>query len=273
MKHGNNKKDQASMLGISRPNLYYKSKQTSKDEATKIMIEEALRKHYSYGHKRLAGHLGINKKRVLRVMKKYDIKPRRMRGRKPPKKAVGTADYPNLLIDTIPSYPNHIWASDFTYLWFDNAWLYVATIIDIFTRKIVGLAVSRNHDRYLVIQALMSALQQYPRPEIIHSDHGTEYCSKDYQSILTEVGITPSMAGKGCPWENGYQESFYSQWKIDFGDPGRFESLGEITAEIYKSIYYYNNQRIHSALKMAPNALARQYEALYSINRNVESLS
>jgi putative transposase len=261
------------MLGISKANLYYQSKQDVRDESTRIMIEEALRKHPSYGHKRLSSHLGINKKRVLRVMKKYNLQPYRRRGRKPPKKAVGMADYPNLLIDTIPSYPNHIWASDFTYLWFEGSWLYVATIIDIFTRKIVGIAVSRHHDRWLVITALMSALQNYPRPEIIHSDHGTEYCSKDYQGILNEVGITPSMAGKGCPWENGYQESFYSQWKIDFGDPGRFTSLGEITAEIYKSIYYYNNQRIHTAIKMAPNALARQYDILETINRNVESLS
>lgn len=270
MKHADNKTKQSSMLGISKANLYYKSKQDARDQATKIMIEEALRKHYAYGHKRLAEHLKINKKRVLRVMKIYNIHPRRARGRKPPKKEAGIAEYPNLLINTVPSRPNHIWASDFTYLWFDNAWLYIATIIDIFTRKISGLAVSRNHDRHLVIQALLSALQHHPHPEIIHSDHGKEYCSKDYQSLLNEVGITPSMAAKGCPWENGYQESFYSQWKIDFGDPGRFESLGELTAEIYKSIYYYNNQRIHTALRMAPNALARQYEALYSINRSVE---
>ena len=272
MKYSSDKTDQSQLLGISRSNVYYQSRQESKDNTTKIMIEEALRYHPSYGHKRLAIHLGINKKRVLRVMKKYGSKPDRRRGRKPSKKTVGQADYPNLLIDTIPSYPNHIWASDFTYLWFQGSWLYVATIIDIFTRKIVGLSISRHHDRWLVVTALMSALQNHEHPKIIHSDHGSEYCSKDYQSVLTEVGITPSMAGKGCPWENGYQESFYSQWKIDFGDPNRFNSLGEITAQVYASIYYYNNLRIHTKIHMAPNALARHYDILRKGNLNAQSL-
>jgi len=77
--------------------------------------------------------------------------------------------------------------------------LYVATIIDLFTRRIVGLAISKNHDRHLVITSLLSALAHYGRLEIIHSDHGREYCSRDYQNLLKQVGITPSMAGKGCP--------------------------------------------------------------------------
>ena len=237
------------------------------------MIEEALRKHPAYGHKRLAKHLKLNKKRILRVMKIYDIKPYRRRGRKPQSKAVGTTDYPNLLLANPSSRINHIWASDFTYFWFQGHWLYLATVIDLYTRRIVGLAISRRHDRFLVIQALLSALHHHPRPEIIHSDHGREYCSRDYQNLLKTVAIVPSMAAKGCPWENGYQESFYSQFKIELGDPNRFGSPGELTAAVYQQIYYYNQQRIHSSLDMAPNAFARQYDILKVINRTVETLS
>ena len=249
-------------LNLSRSNLYYQSKQKDKDEITKILIEEALRYHPSYGHKRLAKHLNINKKRVLRVMKLYQIKPYRRRGKKWLKARKTELDYPNLLLTNTPRYEGHIWASDFTYLWFRGHWIYLATVIDLYTRKIVGLSISKSHDRYLVISALLNALTHHRRPKIIHSDHGVEYCAKDYQSLLQEVGITPSMAGKGCPWENGFQESFYSQFKIELGDVGRFDSLGELTTVIYHQIYYYNTERIHTSLNMAPIVFARRYEVL-----------
>ena|SRR3989338_8983282 len=77
------------------------------------------------------------------------------------------------------------------------------------------------------------------------------------------------MAAKGCPWENGYQESFYSQFKIELGDPTRFKSLGELTACIYKQIHYYNNQRLHTSLNMAPSAFARQYAILNQVVQKV----
>jgi putative transposase len=261
-KHPNHQQALVGTLNISRSNLYYENKQEAKDKITKTLIEEALRHHPSYGHKRLAKHLNINKKRVLRVMKIYNIKPYRRRGKKWLKTKTNLVDHPDLLLNIVPQYANHIWASDFTYLWFNGRWLYVATVIDLYTRKIVGLSISRAHDRYLVITALLDALTHYPRPQIIHSDHGQEYCSKDYQNILREVGITPSMAGKGCPWENGYQESFYAQFKVELGDPSRFSSLGELTAYLYYQVYYYNTKRIHSALNMAPVAFARQNEVL-----------
>lgn len=259
----NNKRLTASELGISRPLIYYEHKQDKRDQATKIMIEEALRYHPSYGHKRLACHLHINKKRVLRVMKKYDIKPYKRRGKKWVRVSATGLDYPNLVKDITSLYPGHIWASDFTYLWYEDAWLYVATILDVYTREIVGLAIGRKHDRWLVTQALLDALRYHPRPSIIHSDHGSEYKSRDYQGLLTELGITPSMAEKGCPWENGYQESFYSQFKIELGDPACFSSLGEFTAGIYRQIWYYNNERIHTSLKMSPLQFVKREKVEY----------
>jgi putative transposase len=260
----------AESLGLSRASLYYPPKQPKKDEVVKIKIEEALRYHPSYGHKRLAKHLGMGKNRVRRVMKLFCIKPYRRRGKKWLKQKADGADYPNLIKHIVPLYPGHIWASDFTYLWFIGAWLYVATIIDLYTRKIVGLSIGRSHDRWLVQTALFDALRYNGRPHILHSDHGSEYKSKVYQGTVYEMGIIPSMAAKGSPWENGYQESFYSQFKVELGDPGRFKSLGELTAAIYKQIHYYDNRRLHTSLNMAPEAFARQYDTL---NQAVQSVS
>lgn len=264
------KQDIATTLGISHSNLYYQALQPAKDLATKIRIEEALRYHPSYGHKRLARHLHMGKNRVRRVMLIFDIKPYRRRGKKWLKMASTGCDYPNLIKDVVALYPGRVWASDFTYIWFEGSWLYVATIIDLYTRKIVGLAISRSHDRWLVLTALLDALRGNPRPDYLHSDHGSEYKSRDYQGTVKEVGIRPSMAAKGCPWENGYQESFYSQFKIELGNPGRFSSLGELTAVIYKQIHYYNSERLHTSLNMAPNAFARQY---VMINQAVQKVS
>jgi putative transposase len=247
-----NKTELAKTLGISRSLLYYEHKQEKKDWETKVLIEDGLRLHPSYGPKRLWTHLKINHKRIARVMKKYGIKPYRKRGPKWKGKNATGLDYPNLLLTNMPPYANHIWASDFTYIWFDGAWLYLATVIDLYTREIVGFAISRHHDRWLVTEALLDALRYHPRPSIIHSDHGSEYKSKDYQGLLKELGIRVSMAAKGCPWENGYQESFYNQFKVDLGDPACFLSLGELTAGIYRQIWYYNTERIHTALKMSP---------------------
>lgn len=90
------------------------------------------------------------------------------------------------------------------------------------------------------------------KPGIIHSDHGSEYTAKIYQDFCLSAGIQISMSLKGSPWENGYQESFHSQFKVNFGDPARFKTLGELVYEIYQTIYKYNHTRIHSALKMSP---------------------
>jgi transposase InsO family protein len=247
------KAELAKLLGVSRQFLYYKHLQKEKDWKLKAMIEEVLSDSPSYGYRRIADHLKMNKKPIQRVMKLYGIKAYRRRGRKPKRnKDKPAISYPNLLFEIMPSYPNHVWATDFTYIWFKDRFVYVCTIIDLFTREIAGFSISTKHDRWLVIEALLDAIRHHPRPEIIHCDHGKEYTSKDYDDMVTELGITRSMATPGCPWENGYQESFYSQFKVDFGDPNRFDSLGEFTAEIYRTIHTYNHTRIHSAFGMSP---------------------
>lgn len=255
----------ARVCGISRSTLYYQSKQEAKDWHTKTLIETALREHQSYGHKRLAVHLGINKKRVLRAMKKYGIKPYRRVAAKPHKKERKPEYvFPNLLLTECPQYPGHIYASDFTHVKYKGRWVYVATVLDLFTREVVGFAVSLRHDRMLVMQAYLGAVTHHGRPLIIHSDQGSEYTSEDYVALVHSTGTQLSMSAAGCPWENGYQESFYGKFKIDLGDPNRFDSLGELVHVIYQTIHIYNTSRIHTALKQAPQAFARQYAMMKS---------
>ena len=248
-------------LGIARSSLYYTPKQPQKDWHLKCLIEEVLREHPSYGHKRLAIALGVNKKRTLRVMKIYGVKPYRRRGKKQ-KKSLQEAEnvVSNLLMKTEPQYPNHIWVTDFTHIDWKNVRLYFCTMMDLFTRRVAGFSVLTNHSVQLVIQALFSAVHKHPSPEILHSDQGSEYTSEDMKTILDSLGIRQSMSHAGCPWENGYQESFYNQFKIDLGDPDRFSSLGELVYEIYRLIHIYNTSRIHSAFEMPPQSYALQYQ-------------
>lgn len=177
-------------LGVSVSSLYYEKKLPRKDNALKIRIEEALRYHPSYGHRRLALHLSINKKRIRRVMKIFDIQPYRRRGRRPRKSSriIGNR-YPNLTKGVTPQYEGHIWAADFTYLAYKGRFLCLATVIDLFTRKIVGWAATKNHNTSLVLHALFMALSSHARPTIFHSDNGREYGSKIFIRALTELGV------------------------------------------------------------------------------------
>ncbi len=259
-----NKSQAARDIGVSRQLLYYHHKQQEKDWNLKTKIETALHDHPSYGHKRLAIHLHINRKRILRVMKLFGLRPYRKRGRKfKYNKAIRDLEFNNLLLNNIPEYPNHIWASDFTHIAYEGKWLYLATILDLYTRKIVGYSVLTSHSNELIINALLSAVYHNPPAKILHSDHGSEYASHDYSNICLNLGIKQSMSQPGCPWENGYQESFYSQFKIDLGDPDRFNSLGELVYNIHRTIYRYNHTRIHTKLKMPPVLYSRQYQELH----------
>ncbi|MFH1291926.1 MAG: DDE-type integrase/transposase/recombinase [bacterium] len=158
--NGPNKTKLAEMMGVSRRLLYYDHKQPNKDWELKTRIELALQNHPSYGHKRLATYLGRNKKAVLRVMNMFGIKPYRRKGKKYKYiKLKKDKIFTNLLFEDKPQCPNHIWASDFTHIAkFNNKWVYLATILDLFTRKIVGFSILMNHSNQLVIEALLMAI-------------------------------------------------------------------------------------------------------------------
>jgi putative transposase len=254
----------AKKLGVSRSSLYYKTKRGMYDEEMKKQIKIVLAIHPSYGHKRIALEFNLNKKRILRVMKKYGIKPYRMRAKKPRKKddeGKQTTKWKNEIIGFCPIRPNIVWPSDFTYIKFQGRFIYLATIIDIYTREIIGWNISVRHDTLLVLEALTHAIKRTGKvPVYLHSDQGSEYDAKAYEGFVLEKNIIISMSHKNSPWENAFQESFYSQFKVDLGQVSRFETVEELIEEIYQTIYYYNNERIHTSIKMPPISFKKRYE-------------
>lgn len=257
-----NKTALANKLGVSRSSLYYESRTDHKDEILKDQILYVMSTHPAYGHRRIAMELGINKKRVLRVMKKFRLEPEKQRSSKPKKKNdIGNepAKYENWLDKICPIRPNVFWASDFTYIKFRDRFLYLATIIDVFTREIVGFALSIYHNVDLIKEAFEDAVSKRPYPYFAHSDQGSEYMSDGYINLLKSLGITISVSPKSSPWKNAFQESFYSQFKLELGPTKHFGDIGELVEAIYLQINYYNYRRIHTTLKMPPAVYARKH--------------
>lgn len=259
-----NKTQLAKKLGVSRSSLYYKGKLDEIDEELRKQILIVLGLNSSYGHKRIALEFPLNKKRVLRVMKKYGIKPYRRRAKIPRKKddeGKEETRWKNEIILLCPIQPNVVWASDFTYIKFMGSFIYLATIIDIYTREIIGWNISTKHDAKLVLGAIQHAIKRRGKiPVYLHSDQGSEYDAKAYEDYVLGKGIILSMSKKHSPWENAFQESFYSQFKVDLGYVSRFETVEELMEEIYQTIYYYNNKRMHTGIKMAPVIFRQMYE-------------
>lgn len=254
----------AKKLGVSRASLYYEIKRDAQDEEMKKQILIVLAIHPAYGHKRIALEFRLNNKRIRRCMKKYGIKPYRRRAKQPHKKedeGKEATGWKNEIIGFCPIRPNIVWASDFTYLKFQGHFIYLSTIIDVYTREIIGWHISVRHDTALVLKALMHAIERTGTIAIfLHSDQGSEYDAKEYADYVLKKGMIMSMSHKGHPWENGFQESFYGKFKVDLGDMNRFDTLEELIEEIYQTIYYYNNQRMHTSLKTAPILFKKQYE-------------
>lgn len=197
-----------------------------------------------------------------RVVKKYklQIKRKRIQPFKPEDIGFKASQIPNLTKNLIPLAPNIIWASDFTYIKFEQRMYYLATFIDLFSRKIVGWNFSDTHDTELILEALRNAIKSEGQASSIsHSDQGSEYRSQFFQEVLESYGIRPSLSPKASPWRNGFQESFYAGFKNDLGDVSRFKCLGELVEAIAHTINYYNTDRIHTALKASPVEFINSY--------------
>jgi len=264
MDNATNKSELARSLGIARSSLYYRSLRDKKDEAARNEIQAVLDQHPHYGHKRIALELGWNKKRSLRIMHKFDLHPKRRK--KKPHKPDDEGNTPSLvgnIAKTIcPIRPNALWVGDFTYLPWRDDFIYLATALDVYTREIVGWHIGLNHTTSLVIEAFLDgAARTSGTPAIFHSDQGSEYISGGYEKLLETLNITPSYSKKSSPWENGYQESFYGNFKFELGSTTGFKDLGELCEAIHKQINYYNTNRIHTSIKTQPATFRKQYEA------------
>lgn len=257
----------AKKLGISRGMLYYTHKRPILDEALKQDILGVMRDNPGYGHKRIAIELKVGKKRVRRVMKKFHLMPKRRRDAKFTKvDDLGKPEtgYINLIKNFCPIRPNVVWVGDFTHIRFKDGWVYLATVMDIYSREIVGWHLSTNHQKDLIIEAFLDAVGKMTAvPVYFHSDQGSEYESEEYLELIESSGIIVSMSRKSSPWENGYQESFYSNFKLDLGKTNHYQELGELFEAIAKTMNYYNTKRIHTALKMSPLAFRKDREYLF----------
>lgn len=210
-----NKSKALDFLNIPRASFYYQSILEEKDKKLKTDIENVWTKHPGYGGERLAIELKINEKRIRRVMRKFGLRPPRGRRRPGKSRWNGSGEVaPNLLISLFPLFKNHVWVTDFTYLKWRNRWVYVATVVDLFTREVLGVSIKTCRGAILVTEALLNALMDNPPPNIVHSDQGSEYKARLFKSILEEFKVLPSMSKKKSPWQNGYQESFYGNWKV-----------------------------------------------------------
>ena len=147
--------------------------------------------------------------------------------------------------------PNKIWVTDITYIWTWEGWLYLSFVLDLYSRGVVGLAMSNRITDELTQSALRQALgRRNPRAGLIHhSDRGSQYASGDYQALLKEHGITPSMSRKGDCWDNAVAESFLHTLKVEKINRYRFKTRDEAKSKIFGYIeMYYNRKRTHSSL-------------------------
>ena len=145
------------------------------------------------------------------------------------------ANYDNHLKSLEINGHNIAWAADFTYIRYGDHFLYLATVIDIYGQEIIGSAVSNRHNRFLVKAAAMDAIKKRGvLPQYFHSDQGSECQSEEHADYLTKLGVTVSMSKKGGPWENGYQESFYSNFKLELANTNRFETEEHLIENIYR---------------------------------------
>lgn len=149
------------------------------------------------------------------------------------------------------SEPNQKWVSDITYLWTDEGWLYLAVIIDLYSRAVIGWSVDTRMTRQLVCDALMMALwrRSFPRSVLVHSDRGSQYCSTDYQQLLKDHKLICSMSRTGNCWDNAVAESFFHTLKVEVIRDERFSTREKLKQAVFEYIEVdYNRHRRHSAV-------------------------
>ena len=147
--------------------------------------------------------------------------------------------------------PNQKWTSDITYIWTDEGWLYLAVVMDLYSRAIVGWAMNQRMTQQLVCDALTMALfrRRFPKSTIIHSDRGSQYCSQRYQRLIKSHGLRCSMGHRATCYDNAVTESFFHSLKVELVHRERYGTRRRAQSSIFEYIEtYYNRQRKHSAI-------------------------
>jgi putative transposase len=249
------------LLKVSRAGFYVwcgrpPSKRAVEDVRLTVLVREAHeRSRKTYGSPRVhadleAQQIFVSRKRVIRLMRAENLAARQRRRYR--RMTTATSDSPaapNLLDRKFPPALNQSWASDTTFLRSGDDWLYLAIVLDLYSRFVVGWATSAVHDQHLVTRALEMAFRRR-RPDaglLLHSDQGCQYTSEGYQRVLAEHGITCSMSRRGNCHDNAAMESWFSTLKSELGE--RFDSHAAAKEQLFDYIeVFYNQQRRHSVL-------------------------
>lgn len=212
----------------------------------------------TYGSRRIRRALRKMKKRcsrgrVRRLMRRLGLCPKRRRRFRVTTNSNHPYDvHPNLLARNFKvTGPDRVWVSDITYIWTGEGWLFLATVIDLFSRRVVGWSMSESLKSRIVIDALeMAIAARNPAPGLIHhSDRGVQYACGDCQKVIKRTGMRPSMSRKGDCWDNSVAESFFSTLKKELVWRTKFETREHARREIFEFIeVFYNRQRMHSYL-------------------------
>lgn len=204
-------------------------------------------------HRELCLHgTAINHKRVERLMRRAGIRSKLAKKYKATTHSSHQLPVaPNRLNRAfMATQPNQKMVSDITYIWTDEGWLYVAAILDLYGQKVVGLSMSERMTKELVLHALDSAYKRSRPPEgvILHSDRGSQYCSKDYQDRLKKYGFICSMSRKGNCWDNAPMEAFWGKMKYEWLIGTRFATREQARAAVFEYVeIFYNRQRLHAS--------------------------
>jgi putative transposase len=260
-------------LEVPRSSYYHAAEPTAtqlSDQEIGEVIEEIFKRHRRrYGYRRIWEELSDKSivcaaDRVRRIMKERGLKAIQPKTYVP-KTSDGRADKPslNLLLDQpLPVQPDQVWAGDITFIPTSAGWLYLAVIIDLCSRKIVGWALADNLRSQLVIDALQQALgsRSTAQKPIFHSDRGSQYGSTAYRELLSQAGMRQSMSARANPYHNAWTESFMGTLKSEMLQDGCFLNDKDARIEIFSYIEsYYNTHRKHSSLGYKTPA---QFEAL-----------
>ncbi len=249
-------------VSVSGFYAWWRRPESQRAQANRALLSEIRMAHQrsrkTYGSPRMTAELkasgyACSENRVARLMRTSDVRAvgkRKYRVTTRSQHAYPVAD--NLLDRNFTvDRPNAVWLSDITYVWTSEGWLYLAGIMDLYSRKVVGWAMDRRLDAALTLSALRQAISRREvRPELIHhSDRGGQYAAAEYQKLLTATRMIGSMSRKGDCWDNAPMESFFATLKTELVYRVKFRTREEAKRRIFEFIeIFYNRQRRHSSL-------------------------